>query len=111
MSIKLQESTVIEVASLAPAGWSKITVNIEIDDVDDELVLSPQAFYYNGDSRHELRLGIDATDYFEELRQDMAENDGNNRAWTVCDLEINPDGKFNFRFSYDEPQRLSALKG
>ena len=109
MSIHLQENTVQAVAILAPSGWSKIVVNIEIDEVDNELVLSPEGLYFNGTVSNELRLGIDATDCFEELRESMASNDGQNRYWTICVLEILSDGSFEFKFSCDPPPRLSAL--
>jgi|SRR5690554_5068904 len=110
MSIELQESAVQEVASLAPPGWDKIHMNIEIDDVDGEIVVSPKAKFFIGGVPSELRLGIDATDAFEELREVMAKNDNENRAWTICDLEIQNDGQFKFHFSHDEPPRLATLK-
>jgi hypothetical protein len=109
MSIQLQETTVQEVASLAPLGWNKIVVNIEIDEVDGELLVSPEGLYFVGNDVHELRLGIDATDCFEELRESMADKDCLNRFWTICILEILSDGAFDFKFSYDIPPRLSAL--
>ena len=94
MSIEFQKNVVQEVAGLVGPGWEKITVNIEIDDVEGD----------------ELRLDIVARNSFKKLREVMAQNDKENRAWTICDLEIQNDGQFKFKFSYDEPPRLATLK-
>lgn len=110
MSIQMQENTVQEVVNLAPEGWEKVEINIEIDDVDGEIIVSPKSKYFIDGKAHELRLGIDATDCFEELREDMQKSDSQNRPWTICDLEILSDGTFNFKFSYDEPPRLAELR-
>lgn len=110
MSVQMQENIVKEVLDLAPAGWEKITVNIEIGDIDGDTVVSPKSKYFIKNEGHELRLGIDATDCFEELQEIMKKNDSENRSWTICDLEILNDGTFNFKFSYNKPPRLSNLK-
>ena len=68
MNIQLQENVVQEVARLAPAGWDKIIVNIEIDEVDNELVLSPECVYFEGNvssyakSGSSLKIGVKSCD-------------------------------------------------
>lgn len=110
MSIEFQKNVVQEVAGLVGPGWEKITVNIEIDDVEGEIVVSPEADVWYDGSADELRLDIVARNSFKKLREVMAQNDKENRAWTICDLEIQNDGQFKFKFSYDEPPRLATLK-
>ncbi|WP_445363545.1 hypothetical protein ACJJIQ_02040 [Microbulbifer sp. ANSA003] len=107
---ELQKNTVYEVIDLAPKDWINISVNIEIDEIDGEIVLSPSGSVLVPDGDKELDLGIDATDCFEELRQSMADVDSGNRAWTICDLNISNDGEFEFGFAYSTPPRLSMLK-
>ncbi|MGP5326831.1 immunity protein YezG family protein [Vreelandella titanicae] len=110
MSVELQKIAVQEIALLVPQKWDKVQLNIEIDDIEGELVISPKGKYFIGDELYELRLGVDATNAFKELRKVMAQNDRESRAWTICDLEIQNDGQYNFQFSYDEPPRLATLK-
>ncbi|MBZ9560087.1 MULTISPECIES: immunity protein YezG family protein [unclassified Modicisalibacter] len=110
MSVEPQETAIQEIALLAPHKWDKIQLNIEIDDIEGELVISPKGTFLIDDESHELRLGVDATNAFKELRKVMTQNDREGRAWTICDLEIQNDGQYNFKFSYDEPPRLATLK-
>lgn len=94
----------------APPVWDKLTVNMEIDDIDGEIVSSEESdLWVNGESK-ELDLTFEASEYFEKLREIMTQNDRENRAWTICDLEIQNNGQFKFTFSYDEPPRLATLK-
>lgn len=110
MIVNLQESIIHEIAEILPVHWDKVTINLEIDLVDDEIVISPKNEYFIKDKSHELRLGIDITDSFEELREAMKKNDVQNSAWTICDLEILSDGTFNYKFSYGEAPRLASLR-
>ncbi len=108
MTTSLQKEIVQEVLALVSENWDRITANIEIDDVDGEIIMSPKSNYFVEGQSNELRLGIDATDCFEELREKMARNA--NQPWTICDLEILNNGAFKFQFSYDEPPRLAKLR-
>lgn len=110
MSVNLQGDVVQEILLLASHKWDKIQLNIEIDDIEGELVISPKGKYFIGDELYELRLGVDATNAFKELRKVMAQNDRESRAWTICDLDVQNDGQYDFKFSYDEPPRLATLK-
>ncbi len=40
MSVELQKIAVQEIALLVPQKWDKIQLNIEIDDIEGELVIS-----------------------------------------------------------------------
>lgn len=110
MILHLQKSIIHEVDGVLPDHWDKVTINIEIDFVDDEIVVSPKNKYFIKDKSYELCLGIDITDSFEELREMMKKNDAQHSAWTICDLEILSDGTFNYKFSYGEPPRLASLR-
>lgn len=110
MSIDIQENLVREVAGIVPETWEKITINIEIDDLDGEIVKSDESDYWVKDDFEEFDLTFEAYELFSMLRQVMAKNDATNRLWTICDLEILSDGSFEFKFSYDEPPRLATLK-
>jgi hypothetical protein len=107
MSFELQESTVSGVVSLIKDDWTRITVNIEIDGVDGELVVSPDVSVFKSKEEQQISLGIDAIDCFEELRESMSQE---GEAWTICDLKILNSGKYTYSFSYDEPPRLTKLK-
>ena len=107
MITELQESIVKEIAAKISESWEKIILNLEIDMVHGELVTSPQGEYFLNREGNELRLNIDIRDLFKELREEMSAGSG---YWTVCDLEILSKGAFEFKFSYDEPERLSKLK-
>ena len=110
MILHLQENIIHEVAGILPERWDKVTINLEIDLVDDEIVISPKNKYFIKDKPHELRLGIDITNSFKELRREMQKNDIQHSAWTICDLEILNDGTFNYQFSYGEAPRLASLR-
>ena len=56
MSVNLQGNVVQEVLLLVPHKWDKIQLNIEIDDIEGELVISPKGKYFIGDELYELRL-------------------------------------------------------
>ncbi|WP_196518303.1 hypothetical protein [Halomonas sp. PA16-9] len=45
MSVNLQGNVVQEVLLLVPHKWDKIQLNIEIDDIEGELVISPKGKY------------------------------------------------------------------
>jgi hypothetical protein len=106
MYIELQEKIVHEVVGLVESPWEKIMVNMEIDNIDGERIISPEADFWMDGIANELRLDIDTRNCFKELREVMAKNDVERRAWKICDLEILSNGIFNFKFSYDEPPRL-----
>lgn len=107
---ELQEKTVVELAEIAPDNWDTISVNMEIDEIDGETVMSPSAELVFDNETVELELTIDVTDCFEELRTAMKQGDSAGRAWTICNLKVDSDGNYNFDFSYAEPPRLGALK-
>jgi hypothetical protein len=109
MSMQIQENLVREITANISSNWEKITVNIEIDNVSGEIVSSEESEVWDRDVPEEFDLTFEASEYFEELRETMAKSDAQNRAWTICDLEILSNGAFNFEFSYDKPPRLSTL--
>ncbi len=109
MSIELQESIVREIVENIKENWDRLTVNIEIDDIDGELVSSDESDTWQGETSEEFDLTFEASEYFENLRDSMAQFDKESRNWTICDLEILSDGNYKFNFSYDKPPRLSEL--
>ena len=110
MNDNIQELLIIEIAQNIDSEWDKLTINIEIDDIDGELVSSDNSEIWFNEEVEEFDLTFEASEYFEQLREVMAKNDLENRYWTICDLEVLSDGAFKYNFSYDEPPRLSALK-
>lgn len=110
MVLDLQENIIHEIVGVLPNHWEKVAINIEIDSIDGEIVISPKSKYFIQGNIHEFSLEIDATDGFEELREEMKKNDAQHSAWTICDLEILNDGTFNYKFSYEEAPRLASLR-
>jgi hypothetical protein len=106
----LQVELVQELVSGISSDWEKLTVDVEIDDVDGEAVVSPNGDSFYKKKSEQLRFNIDVVDLFEELRDKMGEADPNNQKWTICYLEVGSDGAYTFKFSYDEPPRLTKLK-
>jgi hypothetical protein len=110
MNDDIQELLIIEIAQNINSKWDKLIINIEIDDVDGMLVSSDDSeVWFNGEIE-EFDLTYETSEYFEKLREIMAKNDLENRSWTICDLEVLSAGTFKYKFSYDEPPRLSVLK-
>ena len=107
MSIEIQQDIVKEIAYSIQENWEKISLNLEIDSVHGEIVMSPKGKYFTNGEERELRLNIDITDLFEDLREKMSAGSG---YWTICELDILSNGDFKFNFSYDEPERLAKLK-
>ncbi|MFK3863683.1 antitoxin YezG family protein [Pseudoalteromonas rhizosphaerae] len=110
MNDNIQELLIIEIAQNINSEWDKLTINIEIDDIDGRLVSSDDSEVWLNGEVEEFDLTYETSEYFEQLREIMAKNDLENRYWTICDLEVLSDGTFKYKFSYDEPPRLSALK-
>ena len=110
MNDNIQELIIIEIAQNIDCEWDKFTINIEIDDIDGELVSSDESEIWFNEEVEEFDLTFEASEYFEQLREIMSKNDLENRYWTICDLEVLSDGAFKYKFSYEEPPRLSTLK-
>lgn len=110
MSLELQEKIVTELVSSINSKWDRVTADIEIDEVSGELVMSPDCRYHLDNKYTQFSTDIELDELFEELRDTMREHDQNNKAWTVTYLDVSPSGKYSFKFSYDEPPRLTKLK-
>jgi hypothetical protein len=110
MNDNIQELLIIEITQNINSEWDKLTINIEFDYIDGELVSSDNSeIWFNGEVE-EFDLTYETSEYFEQLREIMVKNVLEHRYWTICDLEILSDGTFKYKFSYDQPSRLSALK-
>jgi len=108
MLTEFQDDLVRALASSIPDEWDLIKVNVEIDEVHGEIVVSPDGDYFLGDKGEQLRFKIDLIDLFKGLRELMGKQ--NTQKWTVCYLNVSSDGKYEFKFSYDQPPRLTKLK-
>lgn len=110
MLLDIQQEIAQEVVSRIANEWDKIVLDIEIGSVDGETVRSPRAFYYFSDEKEQFSTGFGVGELFENLREKMAEADKENRKWSICYLEIESDGQYVFKFSYDQPPRLTELQ-
>ncbi|MEO1109824.1 MAG: hypothetical protein AAFX90_18070 [Pseudomonadota bacterium] len=107
----LQEAIAHKLISELPDEFDRAEVNIEIDTIDGDLVLSPDGDVHIGGQSEQIRLGINLRGLFKELRFEMAAAQPNTRPWTICDLLVDNTGAFKFRFSYETPPRLAKLAG
>lgn len=114
MLLGLQTEIIQEIARLVENKWDIISVNVEIDKVAGDLVTSPDAVFVQKKlfkkKIEQFRLNIDVVDLLKKLRNSMAGDEPEKKAWKICQIEIQSSGKYNFSFSYDEPPRLAALK-
>lgn len=114
MFSELQTEIIQELARLVENKWDIISVNVEIDEVDGELVTSPYAVFIRKKlfkkKTEQFRLNIDIVDCLKRLRSSMAGDEPEKKAWKICQIEVQSSGKYNFSFSYDEPPRLATLK-
>ncbi|MCX8996043.1 hypothetical protein NOF55_02895 [Rhizobiaceae bacterium BDR2-2] len=90
--------------------WLRIGVNLELL-IDGGQRISNQAIVIAqkpGGSLEKLsfRLRLANKEKFVELAQAMGK--GNKERWTICDLQIERDGRFAFSFGYGPPPRLGG---
>ncbi|MEO9337391.1 hypothetical protein ABFT80_08150 [Mesorhizobium sp. SB112] len=91
--------------------WLRLVVNFEGLWSSKEPVTSSISFAIarNTDGSLEkvsFRLSPDTKAKFASLAETMKGTGGS--AWTVSDLVIENDGRYNFQFSYDPPYRLGG---
>ena len=109
MSNELQVEIVKAVAKSVSQSWDRITLNVEIGDVCGSETVSEDGDAWLNGKNEQIFLDYATERLFRQLRQVMGENDSESRCWTVCDLEIMSDGRYNFEFSYDAPKRITEL--
>lgn len=127
MNLELQIDIVKSVARSIKGDWDKVTLNIEIGDVCGSETLSPMCYKWLGDTKEQVFPTLETKTYFRQLRHEMGatpkqtkpgmlsklfgfgNKDNKNCMWSVCDLVITSDGKYNFNFSYEEPKRITDL--
>lgn len=109
MSIEIQKEIVQGLADSVNSKWDKITADIEIGEVSGETVMSPDYRYHIKKESIQFDADMETEELLEDLRELMKENDPTQSHWTVCYLELDSRGKYSFKFSYDEPPRLTKL--
>lgn len=108
--INEQIEIVKSIARSIPEPWDGISINVEIDDVKGSETLSEDGDYCFEGKTEQLFLSVESERLFREMRKKMAENDSENRFWTVCNLKITSDGNYKFEFSYGKTDRINKLK-
>lgn len=91
--------------------WRRIVVNYETLPQADEPQTSSIAFAVAQAPGGPLeivdfRLSRAARRGFERIAAIMHASRGT--SWTVCDLTVEPDGRYDFAFSYGQPYRLGG---
>ena len=109
MIIEKQVEIVKVIASSIRKPWSRIVFNVEVGDVDGSEIVSGLGHFWIEENKEQMFLSGFACQLFRDLRSLMKDNDSRDRAWSICDIEISSDGKYNFQFSYDAPKRISEL--
>ncbi|WP_370981216.1 hypothetical protein [Agaribacterium sp. ZY112] len=99
-----------DIVDLVEDDWESIGLNVEIDEVDGDLVISPSCYYSIGDKRNRFKLSADVCDSLESLRSTHKSVNKDNTAWTICDIKIADDGNYSYEFSYNTPPRISKLR-
>jgi hypothetical protein len=110
MSLELQKEIVQGIVNSVSSKWDRITADIEVDEVYGESVMSPDYRFHNKEESIQFDTDMETEELIEDLRDIMQKNDSTQSYWTVCYIEVDPSGGYSFKFSYDEPPRLTKLK-
>ena len=91
--------------------WERIVVNYETllgqpDETTSAIAFSVARAPGGAPEIVDFRLSDEAEANLERLRTAMHGQNGT--YWTVCDLTIERDGRYDFAYSYDAPYRLSG---
>jgi hypothetical protein len=115
------------IAKSLRGNWNKVTCNVEMGDVSGSETISALCHIWLGDKKEQIFPNAELNMKFRQLRSEMAKNVTNsnssliskfiklnkkveNKVWTICDIELNSEGKYQFDFSYEEPPRITKLK-
>ena len=110
--VGLQEKIVQAVADRIADDWDRIFVNYEMELTGGGRVVDYVLFYIKTGAGGELekisvRGGSDAIDDAYIALADGMARDG--EPWGSCDLTLDADGGFSFRFFHDAPRRLDGV--
>ncbi|WP_370981215.1 hypothetical protein [Agaribacterium sp. ZY112] len=100
-----QEELLQDVVDLVEDDWNEIVIDLEIDDIDGERVMSPDSYSVLDGEEAEFSLSIKVTDKFEQLK-DLSQGGG----WKTCHLVIKESGDFEYTYSYENTPRLDKLR-
>lgn len=107
----LQENVVNALIAYVDDDWERIVMNYESQLANEGRVVDYILFYIKAtqDGDYEevsFPSASDAiNDAFIELADTMA-RDG--ERWGSCDVVVEADGQYDFRFSYDPPERITG---
>ena len=110
-TVNLQRSVVNALIGYVDDDWERIVMNYEMQMADEGRVLDYVFFYIKakqgGDyEKVSFRSTSDEiNDAFIALADTMAKDGGR---WGSCDVFVDADGKYDFKFSYDPPERING---
>lgn len=110
--VRLQEAIVTALAGTIPEPWERIVVNYEMQEKETGLAHDRLAFYIARDAAGnfrdvDLKIKPPVRDLFTQMNDEFQRSVG--QRWGICDLVVDPPGRFRFDFSYDPPKRLNGV--
>ena len=109
---ELYTKLVLWVADTAPADWRRVEINMEMIFDNQEIAKSWITRCYIGDSENEIDeypatglQKVQMLDLFKKLNIASAETV---ERWTICDLTVRRNGKYELEYQYSAPPRLSG---
>ncbi|MGI4977113.1 MAG: hypothetical protein ACRYG6_09240 [Janthinobacterium lividum] len=111
-TIAMQDAAAQALVAMIDDHWERIGVNYEMDRTPEGRVLDSVIFYITADPdgslrKTSVRLASDEmNDRIIELADAMAQ-DG--ETWGSCDLVVDSNGKYGFKFDYAPPRRINGV--
>jgi hypothetical protein len=106
--VELQNRLVFAAVRELNDGWDVAVFNVEIEEVETELSVNSLAFYMVRKDgawlQHSIKLANGCSDLFRKLRDSAT-----GKEWSICTLEVASDGRYEFSYSYDLPQRSNGI--
>ena len=111
-AIAIQDDIARTIVGIMPHPWKRIVLNFEVDEEEESnsssiffhIVQTPSGELAEDD---DMSLPIEVRSLLLELHDATLSATGSR--WSVCDLVIEEDGRYNFGFDYGPAKRINGI--